>query len=182
MRPGEEDTLDTLRNLIVGAVVQKVEANPLDEGLFTLFVKREGSLLEVPLYATELGWWVKGAKTHQEDAPPAYVSPEEMLRAMSDFASLDEGAAQKCEPLENVLRLTLGFRITIEQNKKPLSKEFWVHLRRFKGSPWAAPFATREGREWVANQPFFVWDRSDPRDPGRGVFQTQPWVDSSAKD
>lgn len=164
--------LDRLRNLIVGATVEGIDDNPESEGMVTLKVRKDGELLRVPLYATDLGWWVEG-ETAVENGALRYLSPEVMLAAMAklSFATAEED----CQPLEDVLHKRIGFRVS--------GKEFWISISRCKDSPWFAPLQTPEGRQWIASHEAgpLLWERTDPRD-GQGIDHIGggPWVDEKS--
>lgn len=160
--------LDRLRNLVIGATVEGVDENSESEGMVTLRVRKDGKLLKVPLYATDLGWWVEG-ETIVDNGISRYLSPEVMLAAMAKVAY--STAEENCESLEDVNRKWIGFRLN--------GQEFWISIGQCKSSPWTAPLQTPEGRQWIASHQAgpMLWERADPRD-GQGIDHIGgPWVD-----
>lgn len=175
----EEEPLDELRRLIVGGTVERVEENLMVEGMITLHVRVAGVLWEVPLFATELGWWIRGVRALDGEVP-TYWDARTMLKEMAEFGYADEDMdGTACVPLDSPVRREIGFRVTITLDGRSQSRDFWVPISRCTGSPWTAPLSTPEGRRWIAAHPTgpILWERADPRDAGRGAWEIEPWVD-----
>lgn len=175
----DPETLENLRRLVVGGTVEDVRLNDLPEGMLTLVVRLGWALVEVPIFGTDLGWWVRGARA-VDGVVPLYLSPESMLGEMAEFAQRDEDYQDgpRCEPLESPERRLIGFRVTIEESGRSARRDFWISISHCKGSPWTEPLQTPRGRRWIAahERGPVLWERADPRDPGRGIYEIEPWA------
>lgn len=170
---GERETLERLRELILGGVVERVELNQRTEGLLTLVVRRGTELRVIPIFATDLGWWIDGVRVQSSDAPSSYESPEAMLHSMADTAS-EFDYKITVVPLEDVARQRIGFKIVSSSHHS--WEEFWIEVARCGGSPWSGPLRSEAGRQWIAEHPG-TWLAADPREV-RGIFAGDgPWRD-----
>lgn len=152
------DALRKLRGLSVGGVVERVEENGSAEGLVTLFVRVGEELREIPIFATELGWWITGECTHR-GGRALYASLETMLASMSTDALYSEPLVETLEDEASV-----GFRLTI----RDVAKEYWIARSACTGL-WAELALCERGRRWIAEHEH-AWDAPDPRDLGPGIL------------
>lgn len=158
--PYNEESLQRLRELLIGHPISRIEPNSKQGGMFTLFAvpgHRKGGenedTLEIPLFSSGLGWWIEGVQRHRNEFSE-YVTAEDMLKALFSFCeNAEDPDSLKVEPLEDVMRRSLGFRV--------LDREFWVGITGIKGSSWAKLLQTPEGRAKIAADPL-RWDYSGP--------------------
>lgn len=171
--------LAELREMLVGATVEAVDDNEDPEGMVKITVcRKDGKRVMVPIFANSLGWWF-GNKKEVVDGDPLYTSPEAMLTEMADFGYHHQSQERlddfSCDPLEDVERKRVGFRIEIKYDGQTEQRDFWIALASCKGSPWSEPLQTPEGRRWVAqhSETLLLWECPDPRKvPGT----LEPWA------
>lgn len=141
-----DSTLDQMRRILMGATVTALE--PPDKGKSECICKivsaKGGKTTEFHLHATELGFWITGAKTTPSSGPPVYNEVEHVFEEMSDVlcADLDDEDMDLTpfEAVDDPKTRRLGFR------HRKSGREWWFSLRAAKASRWAHDFQTPETR------------------------------------
>lgn len=140
-----EKTLEEMRQILVGSTVTAID--PPDAGksecICKIVAEKGGTTTEFHLHATDLGFWITGAKSQPSSGPPIYNEVGHVFDEMSDVLCADDDDDVDLTPFEAVddpKTRRLGFR------HRKSGREWWFTLRTAKASPWAHEFATPESR------------------------------------
>jgi len=143
--------LDKLRELLVGAVVDAVDApdEGVTEAVCKLTVRRGAQRHVFHLHATNLGWWVGEHQSIKTDPDGNEVVAFEVFSELVEqvLGHLIEQHAGTLEPLADVKTRRVGFRCPT------CGQEWWVSMSKVRGCPPHIKdlLTTDEGRTWFGS-------------------------------
>ena len=144
-----------LAQVLVGATIVSIDRpDPgKSECLFKVVADKGRHTYECHVHATDLGWWVSGAKERLKmGGPVAFTNVQDVFEEMVDlltgekFDDFDfESQGHKVfTTLEDPRLRTVGFRCTVT------NQEWHLTLGALKASPWKHEFSTPESRAALA--------------------------------
>jgi hypothetical protein len=136
--------LKKLRNLLVGNEVISVERSKRSEHIAKIQVRIKGQIHEFEIGATDLGWWIEGAKNLTapekvyENVEKAFLDIKEYLttnfgdNVSSDFEFKEKGNF---------------FYFQTKPNLWSDDQTFCISKKAISASPWAKQFQDLKSRE-----------------------------------